>query len=124
MPINKKPQMTLRRGGLKRFIELQEGDGKDCDMIFATADDWAVRMEKKMTKGIALEKCADQTSKAAIKTHSPGMSGCWFTYVILVLTECWKHGDQLRRWENSTHGVTEEQAKGRLIHGALIGVSI
>ena len=72
-----------------------------------------------MKDGAELTKIADETSRAA---DMFGMSGFTYGYAVSILCECWKYGDELRRWHNKMWGAPED-AEG-VVNPAVLVVSV
>jgi hypothetical protein len=54
-------------------------------------------MEKKLAMGEKLEDIVDATSHEA---DVEGITGFMYSQAILILSQVWEHGEQLRRWHN------------------------
>ncbi len=50
------------------------------------------------------------------------MSGFTYGYAVSILCECWKYGDELRRWHNKMWGAPED-AEG-VVNPAILVVSV
>lgn len=70
--------------------------------IVSTATKWAKAMELLMEKGFELEEIAGE----AIDICDPdsGLTGYAESCLVNLLSQCWKHGDNLRLWYNKNHG--------------------
>lgn len=68
--------------------------------IIEYAARWAALMEQRMAAGESLETCADPTSDEA---DVDGITGFMYGCAVQVLAECWRHGEQLRRWHNKRY---------------------
>lgn len=83
------------------------------------AEAWARVMEGMMAGGATLLECADKASHIA---DTEGITGFMYGCAVQILARCWVHGDELRRWHNWKHGVTEEKAKGGTVNPAVMTV--
>jgi len=84
--------------------------------IFSYAEDWADMMEKAMAEGRKLEDVADGLS---ILAGTDGISGFMYGASVSVLSECWVHGDALRRWHNLKTQIGTEGEKANESGGVL-----
>ena len=100
-----------------RWEEILEINSGDPTCEFATY--WAKYMQHLMKEGAELDKIADETSIAA---DMFGMSGFTYGYAVSMLCECWKYGDELRRWNNKIWGLPED-TEG-VVNPAIISVSV
>lgn len=71
------------------------------EAIINYAARWANLMEARMAAGDALEPIAKETSHEA---DTEGITGAMFGMAVLVLAECWAHGERLRKWHNARYG--------------------
>lgn len=71
--------------------------------IFAFAERWAARMEEELAAGKPLVEIALPTSHER-KVDSDGITGFMYGAAVAELSECWKWGDELRRWHNARYG--------------------
>lgn len=62
---------------------------------FIYAEDWACLMENRMKDGIPLADFAKETSHEA---DTNGITGLMYSKAVLILSNCWKHGEKLRIW--------------------------
>jgi len=69
--------------------------------IFNYAEAWANLMESKIAAGEALESIAQQASRDA---DSEGITGFMYGMAVSVLSQCWEHGEKLRKWHNKDYG--------------------
>jgi hypothetical protein len=65
--------------------------------ILSYAECWARLMQVEMANGKELKDIADSTSHEA---DTDGITGFMYGSVVSILAQCWKHGEQLRRWHN------------------------
>ncbi len=100
-----------------RGIEVQDGDpyGERC---YTYARDWADLMEKELAAGKSIPQCAEETSRVA---DTDGITGFMYGIAVEIISQCWVHGEDLRRWHNAELG--EPEAKGT-INPALIRVAV
>ena len=64
---------------------------------FSYAEDWADLMEDAMSQGRLLEDVAEELSHEA---DTDGITGFMYGASVSILSFCWEHGEQLRRWHN------------------------
>jgi hypothetical protein len=88
------------------------------------ARDWANLMERKMAAGETLEDIADDASHEADKPH--GITGYMYGVAVSMLSQSWKHGEELRQWHNlkTQIGTEGEKAneKGGTLNPALLSI--
>lgn len=85
--------------------------------IFTYAEYWARLMQKKMSEGYKLGVIADECSN---KADIPcGMSGHTHGLAIVILANCWKHGEELRVWHNKKYQLRGEGDKANASGGVL-----
>lgn len=94
--------------------------------IYLYAEYWARLMQKKMSEDSKMEEIADEcSSKADIPC---GMSGFSYGCAVSILAQCWKHGEELRRWHNKRyqfHGEGDEaNESGGVLNPALLRIAI
>lgn len=58
---------------------------------------WADLMETKLAEGSKLEDIAKATSHEA---DTEGITGFMYGGAVQMLSQCWEHGEQLRKWHN------------------------
>jgi len=65
---------------------------------FQYAEKWAELLEAAITSGQTLEDVADRLSHKA--DQGIGITGFQYGAAASILSTCWIHGEQLRRWHN------------------------
>ncbi len=65
------------------------------------AENWANLMEKEISKGKKLADVAERTSHEA---DTMGITGFLFGCAVHILSHCWEHGEELRKWHNKEFG--------------------
>lgn len=78
--------------------------GLEC---FNFAERWANVMEEKMSHGEKLEDIAKQTSFDVAN----GITGFMYGMAVSILSQCWIHGEQLRKWHNLATQIHDEGEK-------------
>lgn len=82
----------------------REGKDKNTDAygacIYEYAEGWAKLMQSEMSKGIPLNECAGPTS---YELGFLGITGFMYDAAVSVLSHCWKHGEELRKWHNKEY---------------------
>jgi len=93
--------------------------------IIEYAARWAALMETHIAAGEALETFAGATSHEA---DTEGITGFMYGAAVTTLSECWKHGEALRRWHNKKYQIRDEgdQANetGAVINPALLTIHL
>lgn len=91
--------------------------------VVTYAERWARLMQAEMTNGKKLEDVADATSHEA---DLEGITGFMYGCAVSTLAQCWKHGDQLRRWHNLSTQLGNEGEKanesGGVLNPALLSI--
>ena len=87
------------------------------------AERWAGLMETKMAGGAALADIAKATSHEA---DTEGITAYMYGAAVSMLSACWKHGEELRRWHNrdTQIGTEGERANesGVVLNPALLNI--
>jgi hypothetical protein len=84
------------------------------------AEYWVKFMQHLMaTRGAELEKIAEETSNAA---DMFGMSGFTYGCAVSMICQCWKYGEELRRWHNKQWGAPED-AEG-VVNPAVLCIAV
>ncbi len=65
------------------------------------AEGWAKLMQVEITNGKTLIECAEKTSH---ELGFLGITGFMYGCVVGILSQCWKHGEELRKWHNKDYG--------------------
>ena len=87
--------------------------------VIAFCEKWAALMEERISAGVSLEDCADETSDEA---DTFGLSGAAYDAAVALLAANWIHGDALRRWHNQQTG-SEDEAEAADAEGAVLSGS-
>lgn len=92
-------------------------------VVIRYAVNWADSMESEMNSGKKLEDIAEKTSHDA---DTEGITGFMYGCAVSMLTRCWEHGEQLRKWHNmytqlDTEG-EEANKKGGILNPALLSL--
>lgn len=66
--------------------------------VYAYAETWARLMQKAMAAGARLEDIANECSHTADIPH--GITGFMYGCAVGLLAQCWRYGEDLRRWHN------------------------
>ena len=72
---------------------------------FTYAERWAELMEKKIekignTEEVIMKYADDLSHEADIEKITGFMYGC----AVSILSQCWKYGEELRKWHNKEYG--------------------
>lgn len=85
--------------------EWLKGKGKNMDAYggatYEYAESWAKLMQVEMTRGKSLIECAEKTS---FELGFLGITGFMYGCAVQILSRCWKHGEELRKWHNKEYG--------------------
>ncbi len=104
-------QKAVKEAAMEEAI----GDGCRASMLRHAAR-WANLMERKMADGAKLEDIAKKTSHEA---DLEGITGFQYGCAMSILSQVWEHGEQLRRWHNSSSQIGDEGDKANENGGVL-----
>jgi hypothetical protein len=90
-----------------------DGYGKG---IFDYAERWARLMQLAMIEGSTLRDAAESASYEA---DIDGITGFMYGAAVSILSQCWKHGEELRRWHNLSTQIKDEGEKANDSGGVL-----
>lgn len=68
--------------------------------IVSYAKEWAMLMQVEMAKGEKLKDIAQRTSSEA---DYDGITGFMYGAAVQMLSQCWRHGEELRKWHNKEY---------------------
>lgn len=96
-----------------------------CVVFFA--EHWANLMECAMANGKTLEQCADAASRRADDDLGHwGITGFQYGIAVSILSQCWEHGEELRKWHNLKTQLKNEGEKanesGGVLNPALLNI--
>lgn len=86
-----------------RYDKNNDGYSRAC---FTYAERWAEKMEVEIEKSSdepadAIAKNADRLSREA---DTEGITGFMYGMAVSILSQCWLHGEILRKWHNKEYG--------------------
>lgn len=91
--------------------------------VVTYSERWARLMQVEMANGKKLEDVADAASHEA---NLEGITGFMYGCAVSTLSQCWKHGEQLRRWHNIKVQLGNEGEKanesGGVLNPALLSI--
>lgn len=91
--------------------------------IYRYAEAWADVMEARLEDGVTVADCAEVASH---ETDVSGLTGFMYGAAVSILSGCWEHGEELRRWHNlaTQIGTEGEDANesGGVLNPALINI--
>jgi hypothetical protein len=91
--------------------------------VFDYAERWARLMQLAMIEGRTLRDAAESTSHEA---DIDGITGFMYGAAASILSQCWKHGEELRRWHNLSIQINDEGEKandsGGVLNPALLSI--
>lgn len=95
---------------LSDSILWEKGKSKNTDpyggCVYVYAENWAKLMQAEMAQGKTLIQCAEKTSH---ELGYLGITGFMYGAAVSVLSSCWKHGEELRKWHNKEY---DHEGKG------------
>ncbi len=68
--------------------------------IFRYSERWADLMEKELDNG---EHIKDIAKKLSHEADTEGITGYMYGASVSILSECWEHGEELRKWHNGEY---------------------
>lgn len=74
--------------------------------VYEFAKNWALLMQLEISKGKSIKDIAGETSHQA---DTVGLTGFMYGAAVSVLSACWMHGEDLRKWHNKEYGVSEDK---------------
>ena len=84
--------------------------------IIRYAEAWADLMEAEIARGRPLEDVALQTSHTA---DTDGITGFMYGCAVQILSQCWRHGEALRKWHNLRTQIGNEGQRANESGGCL-----
>lgn len=91
------PAMERDEAKWQTGVAAQGDDGYGLG-VYKFAEAWARLMQARLAEGQTLAASADECSRVANKAY--GITGFMYGCAVSVLADCWKHGEDLRRWHN------------------------
>lgn len=89
------PMEFSDKAGWDKFVESnQDPYGNACVKY---AERWAMLMQPLIANGQSVANCANETSSLA---DVEGITGFMYGCAVSMLSKCWKHGEELRKWHN------------------------
>lgn len=92
--------------------------------VVSYAERWARLMQGEIANGRAVGDVAKQTSHDA---DLEGITGFMYGCAVSILSKCWKHGEDLRRWHNLDTQIGNEGEKandnGGVLNPAMLSVA-
>lgn len=85
--------------------------------IYLFAADWAALMEAAIAAGKSIADVAEETGLAANKAYR--VTGFQYGEAVSILSQCWEHGEELRRWHNLDTQVGTEGERANESGGVL-----
>lgn len=81
----------------KGLAKNQDPYGNCC---YVYADGWAKIMQSEISKGRSVQECAEE---ASYKLGFLGITGFMYGAAVSILSHCWIHGEELRKWHNKEY---------------------
>lgn len=102
----------------EHWVEINSKDGYSMGVV-TYARRWAKYMQHLMIKhNKAIYQIADEVSHV---TDIEGITGFMYGCAVAMLSECWKYGEELRRWNNKEWG--QENCDG-IVNPAVLTVNV
>lgn len=87
------------------------------------AEQWGCLMQSRMADGKTIAEIADTASHDA---DTEGLTGFMYGCAVSMLSQCWIHGEELRRWHNIKTQIKDEgeraNANGGVLNPALLTI--
>lgn len=80
------------------YVEKNQDPYGKCAVDYAC--DWARLMQYYIAKGESIEQCSNRASH---ELRWYGITGFMYGYAVQMLSQCWKHGEELRKWHNKEY---------------------
>lgn len=110
------PPMERDEAKWQEGVAAQKGGGYGL-AIYDFAEAWARLMQAEISAGKGVADCADTCSSLADKGY--GITGFMYGCAVSILSACWKHGEDLRRWHNLKTQIRDEGEKANESGGVL-----
>lgn len=68
--------------------------------IFRYSERWADLMERELENGVRIKDVAEKLSHEA---DTEGITGFMYGVSVNILSQCWIHGEELRKWHNGEY---------------------
>jgi len=122
--------MKLLAGKEEEFAFWKAKNQKDAysRACFRFAEEWAEAMESALEEpGSVLADLAKRCSEDVDRRPGFGITGFMYGVAVSILSSCWVHGEELRRWHNlstqmGTEGEKANEKPGAVLNPALVTV--
>lgn len=75
--------------------------GRGC---FTFAERWAEMLEKKIDEiGDAQKAIVENADRLSREADTEGITGFMYGCAVSILSQCWKYGEELRKWHNKEY---------------------
>ena len=76
--------------------------GRGC---FTFAERWAEMLESKIDEiGDAQKAIVENADRLSREADTEGITGFMYGCAVSILSQCWKYGEELRKWHNKEYG--------------------
>lgn len=84
------------------------------------AERWAELLEEQINKSDNVMQCIiDNADKCSHEADTEGITGFMYGCAMIILAQCWKYGEYLRKWHNKEYGYDGDG----VVNPAIIGVN-
>lgn len=73
--------------------------------VFRYVERWATLMELDIKQGLSVRDIAESKSHEA---DTEGITGFMYGCAVSILSQCWTHGEELRKWHNKEYNYEGE----------------
>jgi hypothetical protein len=105
-------------------VEAQKGEEYGL-AVFRYAQQWAILMQLEIQNGKTIPEVAKETSHEA---DIEGITGFMYGYAVGILSDCWRYGEELRKWHNIHTQIINEGEKandsGGVLNPAILSISV
>mgnify|MGYP007089157422 CR=1 FL=1 len=119
------PPMTFKDDDAK--VKWEGGLAKNQDSygngVYQFASEWATRMENALAADTT-KVVSDVAKQQADAADDSGITGFMYGCAVGLLSDCWVHGEQLRRWSNKDVQMKDEGDKANETPGAVLNPAL
>lgn len=114
--------MKIRKGKEKEYKgwygKNNDPYGRAC---FTYAERWAELLEEKINNYDNIMNCiVDNADRLGREADTEGITGFMYGCAVSILSQCWEHGEYLRKWHNKEYGYDGDG----VVNPAIIGVGV
>lgn len=96
--VGESPLMTTNTKAWIEYVDKNRDDYGKCCVDYAR--DWGRLMQYYIHRGETLVQCAE---RASFELGWYGITGFMYGAAVMMLSSCWKYGEELRKWHNKEY---------------------